>query len=174
FHAASTKMLATRPERSLIRRLSSSRVTIENASKCYSHTSSAFCGWAACGCVVLVARKMSSRSAPSHRTCDGSPNWSPDHHPRLACTRSQRQYGVKPRPRAAPKRLLQLPLFSSPTFATKSANSRPCALLLKSFYLRGARTTEELGLHLSICWCLPMFCAFGANLFGQAETVSLE
>src|SRR5262245_22751945 len=90
-------MLATPRERSLIRRPSSSRVTTENASRCCSRTSSAFCGWVACGCAVLVARKMSSPSARSHRTSDGLANWSPDHrHPRPACVlRSVRQYGVK-------------------------------------------------------------------------------
>src|SRR5262245_54448525 len=91
------KTLATPPERSLIRRPSSGRVTTENASRCYSHTSSAFCGWVACGCAVLVARKMSSLSARSHRTYDGSPNWSSDHHQWVACVlRSVRHMVLKP------------------------------------------------------------------------------
>jgi hypothetical protein len=32
-----------------------------------------------------VARKMSSRSQLSHRTCGGSPNWLLDHHQPVPC-----------------------------------------------------------------------------------------
>src|SRR5262245_43919757 len=119
-------MLATPPDRLLIRRPSSSRVTTENVSRCYSHTSSAFCGWVACGCAVLVARKMSSRSALSRRTCDGSPNWSPDHHQRSACVlRSVRQYGVKAAASSGSKEIASAAALLIPEFCNKIGTELP-------------------------------------------------
>ena len=79
---ASTKMLAMPPVHSLTQRPSNSRATTENASRCCSPISSASLSLVAFGCVAHVARKMSSRSQPSHKTYAAWRNWSPDHHQR--------------------------------------------------------------------------------------------
>ena len=62
------------PAHSLTRKPSSNRVATENASRAHPEAGSPT------GCAALVARKTSSRSPQSHRTYDGSLNWSPDHH----------------------------------------------------------------------------------------------
>jgi hypothetical protein len=74
FHAASMKRRATLPARWPRPKRSSNHAVIANASRCYSPISSASCGLVAFGFVARAARRMSSRSRPSHRTYAGSPN----------------------------------------------------------------------------------------------------
>ena len=93
--AASTRARAMPPAHSLTRRLSAVAPRPKTRRDAVRTPQAHPEAGVARGCAALVARKTSSRSPQSHKTYDGSPNWSPDHHqhqpPRVLRNRCGRQ-----------------------------------------------------------------------------------